>query len=153
MESENEATRWPVDYESLKKGDSIPAERLEKIIGLNRDNPKYSLALMALKQTIQDALEDLGYVWTLAIVKNDIRILTDAEASEYNHRSLLNGMAKMFRAQYRNMAVDQTLLTEDQAKDHARRIEVDGRLIQAIRAERKTPKLLDTKREVPGITE
>ena len=52
MESENEATRWPVDYESLKKGDSIPAERLEKIIGLNRDNPKYLQSLAFTIKTV-----------------------------------------------------------------------------------------------------
>ena len=149
----DETRRWPVDYETLKKGDVITADRLEKLVGLKRDNPRYSLAIMSLKQRIQDDLEDIGSIWTLAIVKNDLRVLTDAEASEYNHRSLLNGMAKMFRSQYRNMAVDVTELTDDQEKDHIRRIEVDGKILQAIRAARKTPKFTDEVRTVPGLPE
>ena len=145
------ATRYPLDYDTLKKGDVITAEQLEKITGLPRDSTKYQLKVMALQQHVADELAVRGRPVTVVVRLRELVILTDAEASTYNHERLGVHLHGAMRAHDRTQAVDVSNLDDDQKKEHVRRIEVGGKFVQAIVETGRKLKLRGYERKTPGL--
>ena len=76
------AERWPVDYDSLKKGDSIPPRVVCEYFKTSQSSRHYSLFAMRLGEMIERELEARG-LHVLTCTKNDfVHILTDEEAAE-----------------------------------------------------------------------
>lgn len=131
-----EATRWPIDYEAIKKGDSIPVDKVERLVGVSRTDARFSLLAMQMAKQIERDLHINKKMWTVRTEGGSIRVLTDAEASHYNHSRQRRDRRSMFRRFALNSAVDATLLSDDQKQQHDRAMEVDGRYIQAMRSTR-----------------
>lgn len=77
----SDAIHHPLDFEALKKGDSIGQAQIESIANLRfSDDPRrYSLEQLRLKEQIMEHRPDLVVVGS----RNDLRILTDVEAISY----------------------------------------------------------------------
>lgn len=148
----NLVERWPMDYDELRKGDIIPAERVERIVGIKQSaGQAYQLALLSLTSQIAQELGDRGRNWTLKTERGGIHILTDAEASTYNHREAKKARRAMLRRHQLNLSVDVGALNEDQRKQHDRIIEIDGKYVQAMFATRKELQLQAHRRSTPAL--
>jgi hypothetical protein len=131
------AERYPIDYDALKKGDSIGPGRLVEILGVRQTHPRWQLKLLALQQEIERELWDRGKPWTVAIRKGFIAVLTDSEAAEYNRRRFLSAQRSLHRSHRRNSAVDQANLAESERAMHHRAIHVEGVQLAAMLAARR----------------
>lgn len=147
----NETSRWPIDYDSLNKGDIIPVERCEEITGKRQGDSRYDLALLDLKDRIQGELHDRDKFWTLRTEKGAIKVLTDAEAYTYNHAEQVRARSAQVRRFALQSAVDVDKLSPDQRKEHERNVEVDGKYLQAMQGVRSQLRLSANKRNVPGL--
>lgn len=70
---------FPIDFTKLEKGQTIPADEISRIYGVDSRSPQFSFKVMSLVRQIEDSRRDL-------VTKQDhgsIRILTDIEASDY----------------------------------------------------------------------
>jgi hypothetical protein len=146
-----ELSRWPIDYDSLQKGSTIPAAHLERITGKSRNSSDYALALLKLKNRIESELVSRSKDWTLRVHKGEIKVCTDAEAATFNHREQERARSAQQRRHMLQLAVDVTELTPDQRLDHERNCEVDGKYVQAMRETRKTLTHRGHKRTTPAL--
>jgi hypothetical protein len=147
----SDVQRHPIDFERLSKGDVIPVNRIEEIVGVKRDDKNYSILLLQLKGRVERELFERKKLWTLTTEAGEIKILTDAEASAYNAIEAENARRRERRRFALQCAVDVGELTEEQKSEHRRRVEIQGRYIQAQTGVRKQLRLEDTKRNVPGL--
>jgi hypothetical protein len=117
----NGATRFPLDLESLRKGDTITSETIRDIIkqpgetdGPDPESKTYQVRVLALQQWLQAALKP----WTVRQLSGSIRILTDEEALDWNDRLFDKAKEKMVRRHVLVQGVEHTNLTERQKKRH-----------------------------------
>lgn len=134
-----EVEPFPVDYDTLAKGDLIAAERCEQILNLTRLDERYQLKLLRLKETICDAMEKRGVPITIRIEKAGLAVLTDAQAAEYNPQQFELGIRKAATAHRRTLLVDNNNLTIEEQQKLNRRSEIQGRMLQAVQQSRKLP--------------
>lgn len=130
--------RYPLDFDALKKGDGISREKCESILRVSATDDKYGLKLLALKETVVRGLENRGLPVTVVCDHGGLKILTDEEAAEYNPIQFTLGLQKAAQAHRRTMLVDQSGLTVDARKSLDRRIEIQGKVLQAVSETRKT---------------
>jgi len=147
----NTTNFFPIDYKSLKKGDIIPINRIEEITGAKHGTSKYDFSCLKLKGRIESELRELGYIWTIAGVDGNLKILTDPEAAIYNHREQVAARRRQLRRFELQQHVDSAILPEDQKQQHERRLEINGRYIQSMLDTRKQLSLESYKRIVPGL--
>lgn len=129
--------RFPVDYDSLAKGDYIAHERIEEITGEVVGSEAYSLACLTLAQAISRELWLRGKQWTVIGRDHGIAVLTDVEASEYNGRRFEQGCAVMARSNVRMAAVDAGAFTEGQRRKHDQALVFQGASLAALQAARQ----------------
>jgi len=128
--------RMGIDLDGLNKGDELSEERLTAMLGSPRAGKHYTLALLALRSVLSEALTERGKPATVAIVNGALRILTDEEAASYNHRTFRHGLRKARRAFERLLNVDTRGLDEPATREHRRNIEVDGKILAAVSSTR-----------------
>lgn len=148
----NDTSRWPVDYDTLEKGDTVTRERLEQITGERAGSKGYQLKAIGLQSQIERELHSRGKLWTVKIEREEIRILTDPEASSHNHALQIQARKAMQKRFALNTAVDVAKLDDEQKKQHDRLMEVDGKYIQAITAVRQQLRLASHRRTVPALS-
>lgn len=142
---------YPLDFDSLQKGDTITVEQLEEIIGHNRLTTRYNLGVLNLCERIRRELEDRGKHITTAVIKGALRLLTDEEAAEYTHRQFKVGLRKSARYHQQQLHVVTTNLSEVQRQQHERRIIINSAMLLAANSKRKELTAIEHKRSVPGI--
>ena len=119
--------------EKLKKGDYISPTTIQKIIKYKPTDKKYALALLDVKTTLAKLMEENGNPATLTAKGDGIEVLTDSQATEYNHRSFCNHLQGSVRAHTRMTQVDAAQLNEAEQKQHAVRMALqDARLSAAL---------------------
>lgn len=138
---EAEFVRWPLDFDALEKGHVIDSAKLSQITKCERGTAAYALCTLQVKQEIEKKLAQRDYPVTCKVEKDSIRILTDVEASEYNEIQGEHAVRKAYRALRRQMNVDARNLTEEQQKEHSRRLLHQGMTVSAIRETRRTLRL------------
>lgn len=134
----SELQKWPFDWDRLKKGDRIPAERLERVVGHKRSEHKdYSFALLSLAQEIEREMGSRGNPVTVRRQHDDLIILTDSQAALHNDNQFQLARRKMGRALVRQAAVDTNKLSDDEMRRHEQRYLANSRMYQAILRERR----------------
>lgn len=147
------AKQWPVDFESLRKGDIIPVSAIERITKTKHGTTEYALTLLSLKESIQNHLWSIGKPWTCTTRGGAIAVLKDDEASEYNYRQGQRYLRGQARATVRIQHVDHGQLGEEDKRKHVRRVEVMGKFMQAICDTRIELRMLPYRRPLPGLPE
>ena len=153
-----DAKRFPLDFDVLEKGSVVTRAEIEHIYRVTYGTDQYSLKALALGQAIETMLDARGLCVTVKIDKGELRILTDAEASEYNRCEAMRGFKRMMRRHRKGAEVQIDNLTPAQAIAHDRGLQVSGAMIfaakkakkEALRAlpyERQTPFLLDMRND------
>lgn len=139
----NQATPYPLDFDSLYKGDEVPVEKLAEIIDHPAGSDEYRFAVMTLADRIVNELSERGLDVVVVQRKGALRILTDTEASKHCYNEALRGHKIMGRNLGRTLLVDQTTLTEEERRIHDSRINVVSRMYQASKTARREAFKLD----------
>jgi len=108
---------YPLDTNELHKGDVIAVTTLIDITKAQPGSSRYAFKLMKLKAFIGQQMAMRGEPATVVIRKNQIVVLTDAEANEYNMHFAKTGVRRIRRSAARHSVIDLSKLTEDQRKD------------------------------------
>ena len=130
MTEQVEATRIPLDIESLSKGDVIMQETLIKVIGHNLGTPAYEFGLLGLREKIMQEKETLGDPVTVRVSKGNLEVLTDELSSQYNDKRFKSHIGKMLTSHGRMMQVDEMNLDEVTLKHHKKLLRRNGLTIQ-----------------------
>jgi hypothetical protein len=136
MENETQATRWPMDFDALKKGDVIPVADVEQMTGKKQGTKEYQFALLNMVKRMRDNLFHNEKFWTIAIRKDAICILNDVEASEYNPKEYETSRNRLKRLHVQCLAVDSMQLSDEQRDAHYRRLQVQAFEMSAMRTAR-----------------
>jgi len=140
----------PIDTEVLEKGDYITPEQIEDILGVSRNDKQYPFKLMYLQKKIMMDRQDIY----AKAEKDGLRILTDAEWTNYEGGLFTNALRAMARSVRRIAAVDVRELTEDERTKHDRRQIVMAQTLQGAHSSRREAmKSLPHERSVPGLIE
>ena len=105
---------YPLDTSMLAKGDIIPLTKLCNIIRAQPGSSKFAFGMMRLKNHIVSALAKRGLFVTIAVQKNELHVLTDAEANTYNMRFAKTGARRIRRSRTRHAMIDLAKLTPEQ---------------------------------------
>jgi len=141
--------RWPIDVETLQKGDVISIERLEVIIGRPRGAPGFGLEVLKIREMIARQLEVIGRPMTIRQLHGQLVLCDDETASVYNPREVEAGWRKSARAHRRNLAVDVSQLDQERRAQHDRTLVTHSRIFQAMRSARVDPELQPATRNTP----
>jgi hypothetical protein len=130
--------QYPVDFESLQKGDVFTRADLDEILGKCEEGDM-KLRVMNLVARIEEAR---GFTCKTHSEKHSakllsLRILTDAEASRENHKACEQSLQRHYRRLKLGSHVDPASLNDQQQKEHARWQVYHSKLYQAIQAARK----------------
>ena len=139
----------PIDVTTLKKGDVITVEQLEKITGWGRKSDAFKLRVLALRDRIMRELQDIGRPMVLRGWQGcSLRILTDPEATEYLDNQATSHLRGIGRSCFRLGQVDVRNLDEGQNREHERRILVHGKTLQCALAGR-----MDALKSIPHVSD
>ena len=139
----HDVEKHPIDWASLKKGDVIGVEEMERILGVSRTHRDYSIKLCAFCQRTMDELETRGNAVVCRADHDAMRVLTDAEAAEYLPTKFAKGARIMRNAHRQLQTVDPGGLTDQQQKEMAYQLHRQA-MIQA--AQQKATRLAITQR-------
>lgn len=151
--TEQDIQYFPLDFDSLKKGDNITPDRLEQLTERKRGTDGYNLAVLALRERIVRECRDRGKHFTVAVVKGSLRVLTDEEAALYNAKTFRAGFRRSGKSLRRLTRVNTEMLSESQKKDHERNVLVFGKMLQAAQSARAAIAATPHKRSTPGLPE
>lgn len=146
------ATRYPIDYETLEKGDSIPIERCESILDIQRGDSLYQLGLLKLAQTIMDAMMEHGRPVQVVQDHGALRVLTDAESSSYQDRRADRALSQMREGVRQLGHCDVSTMSDYEKALHTRRVRVvGGTYLGAKNGRKEAHKLIAYERKTPGL--
>ncbi len=148
-----EVKRSPIDFESLEKGDIIPATQMEEMFGETQGTDPYDFKLLAFYEELRRELDALGQHWTIAVVKGDMRILLDEQAVGHNEKGYTQGRGKMHEKHRLGQAVDRTKLLPETCKHHDRmqKRQTTELLGQELGRRNKLPKLVATQKVLAEV--
>ena len=115
----------PIDTRKIKPGDTITQQQCEEVIGYpEASNTKdWPFAILQLLGIVQKQLrQEQGRELTVRIVGNELHILTDQEAAEYNPKRFDAGLRLARRAHRRLMAVNVGKLSAQEREMHMKNI-------------------------------
>ena len=145
---------FPLDVTRLTKGQVLGIEELEQILGTTRDDPRWWLKVLSLRQKIERLRANQGLpLLTMRTEHGKLIVCDDSDASQYNRNMGRRGIRRFARASHRNIAVDATKLTEEEAKSHGRTIMRQAMMLVAIRGarHRALPSVNGTTRTTPKM--
>ena len=142
---------YPFNYESMSEGHRIEPEELEALLGVPRTSRRYSLMLVPLVHEIERNTRELGNPLIAKIERDGISVLTAEEATDYTNNQFCIGLRKAKRSHFRSMLVNRGNLSEKCAEKHDRRLEVQGKILQAVAATRKELALGSHQRTTPTM--
>jgi len=132
-----ETTKYPIQTDHLVKGSIIPAQTIERAFNVQRGTDAYQLAAMRAGKYIEDSFEDRGELVTVVQRRHDLVVLTDDEAVGHNARQFRVGIRKAARSHRRALAVDRAQISPVRLQEHDRNLEVNGRILSAIRTAKR----------------
>jgi hypothetical protein len=128
----SETEKFPLDFDSLKKGDVITADTITAYCGYKPDDTKFGFGALSLKSLIEKRLADRGYPVTTSMRGSDLHILHDSEALFYNINERDAGERKVVRSHRRMLSVDRSQLTDSERTICDRQIQIGGWKVSAL---------------------
>jgi RNA-binding protein YlmH len=140
------------DYTTLQKGDVLSTEHVEQATGVGADDHKrFPFALMSIADQVRRDLTSVGKHFTVATRKQQVVILTDPEASEYNDRAFDASLSRAKRRNFDMQQVNVTKLDDRQRKHHERACYEQSMILQAVAAKRAELRLNPSERTTPTL--
>lgn len=116
-----EPSRFPLDFDSLKRGDFLSPEAVEEATLMERSDPHYWRAVLRLKAKIMDHFQvKHGEIVTVVQRGDGLRILTHAEQAEHAPMREERAVKQLVRSHAEGQAVDLTQLDAEQRQKHER---------------------------------
>ena len=140
-----------LDLDALEKGSVIPASTVEKVINERRSGKRYSRASLALQSHIERHFKKLGVTVTVIYRQDDLVILTDLEASEYNRRRFDLELKGARRAHRRGQGVDTSGFNSTDRDEHDLAVSRQAHVLVAIRKAQKSYETQEEVRTVPEV--
>lgn len=109
---------YPMDFGTLKRGDYLPPERVEVIVGMRRTAPDYRLELLALCQSAELHFRSIGDIATVVTDQDGMRILTHEEQSRNAPKRARRHTRGMVKAAQEFAGVDVAQLSAEQRQIH-----------------------------------
>lgn len=144
-------TRWPIDFASLKKGQTIGEDIIKDYAQAEPGSDAYKLKQLGLAGIIEQKLRAVGKAWTVRCARNVIEILTDSQAAVYTVKQRNQSRKRMHRNYKRQMGVDVAELTDAERIEHDRQTLLSSHLISAQRQVARTYSLTAVKRDTPMV--
>lgn len=139
--------RWPLDFDTLQKGDVITVERIETVMSTKRDDPHFWREKMHLRAMLLKARPD----FTVREVRGDLVICIDDDAAKYNENRFDVGVRTMVRSHERNTRVDIRNLSPERRGTHDATLVRQGRQLHALVQVRRELRLNPVVRNTPGL--
>jgi len=127
-----EATKHPIDLDQIRKGMIISAEYIEDMYGVNRDNRKYQLAVLNLKEFIESGMRARGFPVKCRQHKDTLVVMEDQDASVTISKLFRNNVSNAFRKHREMQEVDTSKLSEQQSATHERNLVIQGAVLSGI---------------------
>ena len=140
-----------VPMDQLSKGSYIAPEVIERTIGFIRGSAEYNLQMLKLKEMVEARFEEAENPVTIKVEQDGLRILTDAEATEYNHRMFKIGMRRLFESHRKMMNVDEGSMRQDQISAHRQRANAQAHVVASVWTQNQKMKLIPYTRAIPTI--
>jgi len=109
--------KYPIDTDDIHKGSVVTVARLAEITRAEPGTSRYAFKLLRLKNFIAKSLARRGEPATCVIRHNEIVVLTDAEANQYNFAFAGTGARRIRRSTIRHATIDLSKLTPDERLD------------------------------------
>ena len=130
---------YPLDTANIHKGDLVPMSQLVEITKAQPGSSRYAFKLMKLTAFIARSMALRGEPATVVVRKNEIVILTDAEANEYNMSAAKKGARRIRRSAVRHSVIDLSKLSPDQRKDWDRNSTSMAMMVSSLRMKKELP--------------
>ena len=118
----------------IERGRFISPEELERILGIERTNSKYSFELMRMAQTFHYETEAAGDAKAVRGEGYGLRVMTDSEAAQYLGKRFDECIVGSLRVHERHKAVVRAdHLTQDERTANDRKLEHESRVLQSMR--------------------
>ena len=109
--------KYPIDTDDIHKGSIITVDRLIEITKALPGTSHYAFRVLRLKNFIAKALARRGEPVTCVVRQQEISVLTDAEANQYNFAFAGSGARRIRRSTIRHATIDLSKLTPDERLD------------------------------------
>lgn len=140
-----------IDTSGLKLGGCISQQTCESVLGITKDQNQdaWQLSMLAMKDVVSRQLKKQhGREITVRIVGQEIHVLTDAEAAEYNPKRFDAGL-RLARASHRRLlAVNTSKLSPEQRETHIKNVGNQAHKLSMLRRRSEIP-LPATERTTP----
>ena len=126
--------KYPIDFESLRKGDVITTNELEDILQLQAGTAAFDIGSLKLKSAIEREMAKRGKDFIVVFRQESIRVLTDAESVDYIDTINRLGVRKIVRAFDSLGKVNPTELNSDQLRQFNRSTIVVSAFYQSVKS-------------------
>jgi hypothetical protein len=128
-----------IDFAALEKGSVISAQQIVQATGIGTDSRWFPMGALQVREAIERYFrEERGLVVSMAQKGDDLRILTDSEASSTESKRFHGFRRRMTKAHRRMVAVDHGQLSFDEQEKHRRELLIQGAYMAAMHAARRT---------------
>lgn len=127
------SNKYPLDFDELEKGDVISTDIIEDAMGTKATDRNFNFKMLALAAMIE---KQTGFN-VKAQNYTELRILTDEEGVEHNAKTFQHGLNKLRRAGQIARNVNPEQLTSSSMDRLQRQMLNQGRIMQAIKRERR----------------
>lgn len=111
------STRYPIDPDTVAKGDEISVETLTQLSGAERGSQKYQLFAMSLGDWIERQKAERGDHVVVTMRKGALRVLLDHEVPAYTARRWRESLGIQRRAIQAVGHVDRSQLPDDATRN------------------------------------
>lgn len=140
-----------IDMNRIGKGSFISPDTLERVTTFKRGSNEYDLQVLRVKGLLEAHFDESGNPVTIKIEQEGLRVLTDEEATEYNHRRFKIGMRALFEANRRMSNVDEGKMTSEQVAAHRAKLNAQAHVVTAVANKNDTLRLIPYSRQVPNV--
>jgi hypothetical protein len=127
-----EATRFPLDFDALNKGDTITAKTLTDILGVRPSSARYRAKQVDLAFEIERQLKARDRDVTARLDHDDIIIVTDQDAIAYHAKLGKKAVRQLKRALRKSLEIDRGNVDPDGLKALDRSTETLSKRVLAI---------------------
>lgn len=133
--------KYPIDIDAYKKGELILQAVCEEIVGQKANDGAYKLALLSLREKIEEMYEEANDPRVLKVEGNGLRILLDRDAINYLEDQAKRG-CRMIRKSARRLIgkIDRSQLNTAERVKHDAAINVNAFRVFALRKAAKDAK-------------
>lgn len=144
---------YPLNFNRLEKGDIIQGDIIADYYGIEVTDDKYWGRQLQFKALVEKRLSERGLEVTIVSEGNDLKILTDSEASRYLARQAKLDINRFERRVCAMANVDESKLTPEERVFHRQAGSLMQRQLVAINQIGRSYKVEGHKRSTPGLKE